>query len=190
MEASRLHRVQHISNMVVARYLRHPKQRLAVRATVAAPVLSSMATTRASGRCHRSQFRVRIWESLTGSWRKTYELTKDSTTMDLTVKASAGRGRRRFRQGPEIPSYLYGFWTGLLERAPPSDPEERICPMRVWLRTRQTLRSLPSFRTTIASAYWCRGAVRTCGTPRYTGTRCASPRSANAIGGFASNGLI
>jgi hypothetical protein len=39
MEASRLHRVQHISNMIVARNLRHPKQRLAVRATVAAPVL-------------------------------------------------------------------------------------------------------------------------------------------------------
>ena len=30
IEAFRLHRVQHISNMVVARNLRHPKKRLAV----------------------------------------------------------------------------------------------------------------------------------------------------------------
>src|SRR5260370_950065 len=38
METFRLHRVQHISNMVVAWNLRHPKQRLAVRATMPVPV--------------------------------------------------------------------------------------------------------------------------------------------------------
>src|SRR6266852_3660726 len=38
IEAFRLHRVQHIPNMVVARNLRHLKQRLAVRATMAVPV--------------------------------------------------------------------------------------------------------------------------------------------------------
>ena len=38
IEAFRLHRIQHISNMVVARDLNHPKQRLAVRATMAVPV--------------------------------------------------------------------------------------------------------------------------------------------------------
>src|SRR5260370_1151567 len=38
IKAFRLHRVQHIPNMVVARNPRHPKQRLAVRATMAVPV--------------------------------------------------------------------------------------------------------------------------------------------------------
>ncbi len=38
IKARRLHRVQHISNMVVARNPRHPKQRLAVRATMAVPI--------------------------------------------------------------------------------------------------------------------------------------------------------
>src|SRR5258708_4964123 len=38
IEAFRLHRVQHIPNMVVAWDLTHPKQRLAVRATMAVPV--------------------------------------------------------------------------------------------------------------------------------------------------------
>ena len=38
MEALRLHRGQHIPNMVVARNLLHPKQRLAVRATMPVPV--------------------------------------------------------------------------------------------------------------------------------------------------------
>src|SRR5258708_15751472 len=38
VKAFRLPRVQHIPNMVVARNPRHPKQRLAVRATMAVPV--------------------------------------------------------------------------------------------------------------------------------------------------------
>ena len=38
MEALRFHRVQHIPNMVVARNPLHPKQRLAVRATMPVPV--------------------------------------------------------------------------------------------------------------------------------------------------------
>ena len=38
VEAFRRHRVQHIPNMVVARNPLHPKQRLAVRATMPVPV--------------------------------------------------------------------------------------------------------------------------------------------------------
>src|ERR1700704_4556466 len=38
IEAFWLHRVQHIPNMVIARNLHHPKQRLAIRATMAVPV--------------------------------------------------------------------------------------------------------------------------------------------------------
>src|SRR5712671_2838369 len=38
METFRLHRVQHIPNMAVTRDINHPKQRLAVRATMAIPV--------------------------------------------------------------------------------------------------------------------------------------------------------
>jgi len=38
IEAFWLHRVQHIPNMAVARNLHHPKQRLAIRATMAVPV--------------------------------------------------------------------------------------------------------------------------------------------------------